>query len=108
MEKKTYQIIWEDEAAKQLKLLLKEKSEQVKELIENILSQDPYNELRYIERKVRPNKHLNIKKLDYDWAGYWRLKYKNYRIVYEINDEKILVEIFKMGDRSGGFYKKNK
>lgn len=104
--KKIYQVVWDIEAFKQLHQLASEKEAKIiQELTNDILAHDPYDNLKYIEKKVNfnkianKNKQVNIKRLEYDWAGYWRLRYKKYRIVYEILENQIIVDIFKFDNR---------
>jgi mRNA interferase RelE/StbE len=39
-----------------------------------------------------------------DLAGYWRLRLDEYRIIYSVDDERLTVEVMRLGQRSPTTY----
>ena len=50
--------------------------------------------------KINPRYHPNIKPLKGEYSGYYRYRVGDYRVVYEINDNLILVTIILIAHRS--------
>jgi len=82
-QKKIYQVVWEPEALKQLKELDKSKINKLYEKTNQVLSQDPYL-----------GKMLSGK-----WKGFRRFRFSEYRIIYKIVEEKVLVFVAKVSNR---------
>ena len=46
----------------------------------------------------------NANELEDELAGFWRIKLENYRIIYSIDDDVILVEIIRVAKRTAKTY----
>lgn len=79
-----YEIVFDKEANKALKKL--PKHEQVR-IIEKIVA---------LGENPRPN---GIVALQGNWAGYYRFRAGNYRVIYEVFDEKLIILIIKVAHR---------
>ncbi|MFH1260042.1 MAG: type II toxin-antitoxin system RelE/ParE family toxin [Elusimicrobiota bacterium] len=55
--------------------------------------------LKTIYKKLSINPEGYGEGLSYDFKGYWKLKISNYRVIYRIEKEKILVLVLKIGLR---------
>ena len=80
-----YQVQFTKSAAKELKALPKQDAIKLAEAI-LFLSINPYSDL------------LNIKKLQ-SAQGYFRLRVQNYRIIYSVNKDILMIKIIKVGHR---------
>lgn len=80
-----YQVQFTKSAAKELKALPKQDAIKLAEAI-LFLSINPYSDL------------LNIKKLQ-STQGYFRLRVQNYRIIYSVNNDILMIKIIKVGHR---------
>lgn len=47
---------------------------------------------------------LNAKALEDELVGYWRLRVDNYRVIYTINEEMIVVEVVRVDQRDAQTY----
>jgi len=88
MERKIYQVIWGVETEKDLKKVDKNTIRKLKAQTNEVLSKNP-------QAKVK-----SIKKLSGDWEGFWRYRWGDYRVIYKIVEEKVLVFIVKVGNRN--------
>lgn len=80
-----YKINWKNEALKELHKLDKTNALKIKQKADEFLSKTP-----------RGN---NTKPLSHEWKGYWRWKYRMYRIIYQINDHEITITVAKVAHR---------
>lgn len=80
-----YQVQFTKSAAKELKALPKQDAIKLSEAI-LFLSINPYSDL------------LNIKKLR-GAQGYFRLRVQDYRIIYSVNNDILMIKIIKVGHR---------
>ncbi len=80
-----YQVQFTKSAAKELKALPKQDAFKLSEAI-LFLSINPYSDL------------LNIKKLQ-GAQGYFRLRVQDYRIIYSVNNDILMIKIIKVGHR---------
>jgi mRNA interferase RelE/StbE len=85
MNSKIYQVKWTNEALKELHKLDKTNALKIKQKVDEFLAKNP-----------RGN---NTKPLSHEWKGYWRLKYRFYRIIYKIFDSEILISVTKVAHR---------
>lgn len=88
-----YQVVFTKSAAKELKALPRQDAIKLAEAI-LFLSINPYSDL------------LNIKKLQ-NAHGYFRLRVQDYRIIYSVNNNILMIKIIKVGHRKE-VYKKLK
>ncbi|WNE40387.1 MAG: hypothetical protein GBAus27B_000454 [Mycoplasmataceae bacterium] len=106
-KRRIYQVVWKIKALEQLEdlKLADAEIEEIKKEIVQILSIDPYGKLESKYRKLR----YDIKKLVGNFAGRWRLKIKeihkeltitNYRIMYEVVEDEVIVNVFKFEHRA--------
>ena len=88
-----YQLEFHPLAKKELSILDK----QAKVFIVKSLAQfiESYNEA-YEQDMMRSSK---IKKLKGDWEGFYRLRMRNYRVIYEKIDEKLVIYIVRVAHR---------
>ena len=85
-----YKLEFSNEAKKYLKKLDKPTARRILEAVESI--------------KVAPRQHSSIKKMQGYDAEVYRLRVGNYRIIYEIIDDKLIIVIVRVGPR-GDIYK---
>lgn len=78
-----YEIFWKKTAVKELKSLPKNISSRIISIVEK-LKEEP-----------RPEGVIKIEKLTH----HYRLRISEYRIIYSIEDNKLIVEIVKIGHR---------
>ncbi len=86
----TYKIVFSREAKKQLKRLDKNTSIRIIQSIETL--------------KNSPRKHKSSKKLKGYQGEFYRLRIGQFRVIYEILDEKVIVIIIRIKPR-GDVYK---
>ena len=85
-----YKIVWADSAKEDLLKLDQTIAKKIKEKIENYLVQDPIN-------RGEP--------LTYQYKGYYRYRFSNYRVIYQVKNSELLIIIVGIGHRRG-IYKK--
>lgn len=106
-KRRIYKVVWKIRALEQLEDLKIADSEieKIEEEVYQILSIDPYGKSEPKHRKLK----YNIKKLIGNFEGQWRLRIKeihkdlaitDYRIVYEIIENEVIVNIFKFEHRA--------
>ncbi len=79
-----YEIIFRNPAKRFLKNLSKDSQKKILEKIE----------------KLKDNPRIG-KPLTGNLRGLWRLRFDNYRIVYRIKDQELIVYVMNIGDREG-------
>lgn len=84
-----YRLVIDDEARKALKRLPGHIRQRVARAIDS-LKQNP-----------RP---VDAKPLEDELIGYWRLRIDNYRVIYTIDDEIIVVEVIRVDRRDNKTY----
>lgn len=84
-----YRLLIDDAARKVLRRLPGHLRQRIARAIE-LLKTDP-----------RPP---NVKALKGELAGYWRLRIDNYRVIYTIDDEVIVVEVVRIDQRDANIY----
>ena len=52
-----------------------------------------------VEHELTKNPHTKGKPLKGKWKGRWSFRFSEYRIIYEIKEEKILILVVKVGHR---------
>ena len=80
-----YQVIVHNRAARYLKRLPKN----VKEKIKGLLTQ----------LATSPQKMPNVKGMVGEWAGYYRLRYGDYRIIFAIDHKQKIIYVDHVGSR---------
>lgn len=85
-----YEIIFRNPAKNFLKKIDKKSQKKILEKIE----------------KLKNNPRIG-KPLTGNLRGFWRLRQDNYRIVYKIKDQELIIYIMNMGSR-GNIYRNNK
>jgi len=65
----------------------------VKSLDQFIVSYDTAYEIEMM-------RSLKIKKLKGDWAGFYRLRLRNYRVIYEKMNDLLVIHIVRVGHRA--------
>ena len=79
-----YKVVYLDAVEEDLKKLDKSTVKKILARIETYLSQDP--------------KELG-KPLKGDFQGYWRYRWGDYRVIYEIHDDTLVILVAKIGHR---------
>ena len=85
---KIYKVIWSPNAQKRLRKMNKTIADDIAEKVEDYLSKTPYS-----------GEPLKGK----EWKGLWKFHYGDYRIIYEIFESKVLIEIFKVSNRKDSY-----
>jgi mRNA interferase RelE/StbE len=55
-----------------------------------------FTAIEALEAEPRPG---NAKPLKREWRGYWRVRSGNYRVIYTIEENRLVVVVVKIGDR---------
>jgi mRNA interferase RelE/StbE len=55
-----------------------------------------FNAIEALEVEPRPG---NAKPLKREWRGYWRVRSGNYRVIYTIEENRLVVVVVKVGNR---------
>jgi mRNA interferase RelE/StbE len=79
-----YKVIWESSSEKGLTKIDKKLARKIKNKVETYLAQDPIN-------RGEP--------LDYDYKGYYRYRFSDYRVIYQVKETELLVIVVKVGHR---------
>jgi mRNA interferase RelE/StbE len=79
-----YNVLWSEESIKNLQKIDKSIAKKIKEKIINYLAKDPIN--------------LG-KPLTGDFKNLYRYRFNNFRIIYAINKNEIIISILKIGHR---------
>ncbi|MDR1670668.1 MAG: type II toxin-antitoxin system mRNA interferase toxin, RelE/StbE family [Spiroplasmataceae bacterium] len=109
-KRRIYKVVWKIRALEQLEDLKINDAEieRIEDEVYQILSIDPYGKLEPKHRKLK----YNIKKLRGNFEGQWRLRIKefhkdlaitDYRIIYEIVEDEVIVNIFKFEHRATAY-----
>lgn len=88
IENKIYTVIWTDKAKKMLKSLDRTAIIFIINKVENYLVLDPYG--------------LG-KRLEHELKGFWTFRCWPYRVVYKIEEDKVLIEVFGVDHRKGNY-----
>ena len=79
-----YKVVWKEETKKDLAKLDHTIVKKITDRVENYLIQDP----------------LNLgERLFYDWKGHYRYRVGDYRVIYEIKQNQLLILVVKVGHR---------
>ena len=65
-----------------------------------VKSLDQFIEAYDITYEIEMMRSLKIKKLKGDWDGFYRLRLRNYRIIYEKMDDLLVIHIVRIGHRA--------
>lgn len=87
-----YRVIWEEEAEKDLEKLDKSIARKIKQRVENFLA-------------TNPTEHG--KPLTANLKGLWSYRFSKYRVVYQLEQQKLLIIVVEAGHRRE-IYKKVK
>jgi len=79
-----YKVIWKDEAEKCLTKIDKKMAQKIFNKVETYLAKYPIN---------------RGKSLDYDYKGYYSYRFSDYRVIYEIKEEQLVILVVKVGHR---------
>ena len=83
----SYKILIDDKVIKDLKTIDKTWQKRILHKIETVLAENPYRGKRLVG----------------DLSPYWRLRVGNYRIIYEIEEECIIVEVIRIKHRKKAY-----
>lgn len=81
-----YKVIWKKTALKQLAKIDKKIAKELADKVESYLAKDPVN---------------RGKPLLYDYKGFYRYRYNDYRVIYEIKNQELIISVVKVGHRKG-------
>ena len=79
-----YKVIWKEEIKKDLAKIDRTIVKKITDKVKNYLAKDPIS-------RGEP--------LTHDWKGYYRYRFSNYRIIYEIKEKELVILIVKVGHR---------
>ena len=79
-----YKVVYLDQVEEDLRKLDKSAAKKILTRIETYLTRDP--------------KELG-KPLKGDFQGYWRYRWGNYRVIYKVSEQEILILILRIGHR---------
>lgn len=79
-----YNVVYSDRAEEDLKLIDKATARKIMDRVKNYLAQNP--------------KSLG-EPLKGDFSGYWRYRWGDYRVIYMIAEEEILIVVLQVGHR---------
>jgi len=79
-----YKVIWKDKAERGLAKIDKKIAQKIFDKVETYLAKDPIN-------RGEP--------LDYDYKGYYRYRFSDYRVIYEVREKELLITVVKVGHR---------
>jgi mRNA-degrading endonuclease RelE of RelBE toxin-antitoxin system len=86
VEKKLYQVVWDKKAKKNLEKLGKQIAKEIFEATNHDLSLDPHGKGKRMKGLLK---------------GLWSYRYtRNYRVIYEIFEDKVLVTVWDADNRS--------
>jgi mRNA interferase RelE/StbE len=79
-----YKVVWKEEIKKDLVKIDRAIVKKITDKVKNYLAQDPYN-------RGEP--------LSYEYKGYYRYRFSNYRVIYQIKEQELIVLVVKVGHR---------
>jgi len=79
-----YKVIWKHTASKQLAKIDRTIAKKIKDKVKNYLAKDPIN---------------RGERLLYEYKGFYRYRFEDYRVIYEVKQSELLVVVVKVGHR---------
>lgn len=79
-----YKVVWKDRALKDLAKIDHSLGDKIKEKVENYLAKGPIN-------RGEP--------LSYQYKGLYRYRFSDYRVIYEIKENELMILILEVGHR---------
>ena len=79
-----YKVVWKNTALKQLTKIDKKIAEKLTDKVETYLAKDPIS---------------RGKRLLYDYKGFYRYRCDDYRVIYEIKNQELVISVVKVGHR---------
>ena len=79
-----YKVIWKNTALKQLAKIDKKIADKLTNKVENYLVKDPIN---------------RGERLLYDYKGLYRYRFGDYRVIYEIKSQELIISVVKVAHR---------
>jgi len=79
-----YKVIWKNTALKQLAKIDKKIADKLTNKVENYLVKDPIN---------------RGERLLYDYKGFYRYRFGDYRVIYEIKAQELIISVVKVAHR---------
>ena len=79
-----WKVVWEKDAEKCLSKIDKITAKKIRNKVENYLTKDPYN---------------NGKPLTGQHKGFYRYRFSDYRVIYEIKEKELIILVIKVGHR---------
>jgi len=79
-----YKVVWKDKAIKQLSQIDKTTAKKIFDKVENYLVKDPI-------KRGEP--------LTYEYKGFYRYRFSDYRVIYEVKEKELLIAVIKIGHR---------
>ena len=79
-----YRVIWKDKAEENLAKIDRSMAKKIFDKVENYLAKDPIN-------RGEP--------LTHEYKGFYRYRFSDYRIIYEVKQSELLMVVIKVGHR---------
>ena len=79
-----YKVVWKNTALKQLAKIDKKIADKLTDKVENYLVKDPIN---------------RGERLLYDYKGFYRYRFGDYRVIYEIKAQELIISVVKVAHR---------
>ena len=79
-----YKVVWKNTALKQLAKIDKKLADKLTNKVENYLVKDPIN---------------RGERLLYDYQGFYRYRFGDYRVIYEIKAQELIISVVKVAHR---------
>jgi len=79
-----YKVVWKNTALKQLDKIDKKIADKLTDKVENYLAKDPIN---------------RGERLLYDYKGFYRYRFGDYRVIYEIKAQELIISVVKVAHR---------
>ena len=79
-----YKVVWKEETKKDLAKIDHIMVKKIAKKVETDLAQDPFNRGEL---------------LSYDWKGFYRYRFSDYRVIYQIQEKKLVILVVKVGHR---------